>query len=88
MREEVPVEGRPPEVMILEKGAGKELKQTVEIASEVSAPVEAGQKVGTARLMREGVLVCEYDVVAADSVEKMTLFSAFDILWRETVRMG
>ena len=88
VRQEVPVEGRPPEVMILEKGAGKELKQTVEIASEVSAPVEAGQKVGTVRLMREGVLVCEYDVVAADSVEKMTLFSAFDILWRETVRMG
>ena len=88
VRQEVPVEGRPPEVMILEKGAGKELKQTVEIASEVSAPVEAGQQVGTESQMRERVRVCAYDVVAADSVEKMTLFSAFDILWRETVRMG
>lgn len=88
VRQEVLVEGRPPEVMIVEKGAGSELKQTAEIASEIAAPVEIGQKVGTIRLMREGVLVCEYDVVAAEAVEKMTLFSAFDILWRETVRMG
>ena len=77
-----------PERMLLEKGKGEQLTEQRELAGELEAPVEAGTRVGTIRLLLDGVVVCEYPVKTASAVERMTMKSAFPMFWGELIRMG
>ena len=77
-----------PKRMLLEKGRGEQLTEQRELAGELEAPVDAGTRVGTIRLLLDGVVVCEYPVKTASAVERMTMKSAFPMFWGELIRMG
>lgn len=77
-----------PERMLLEKGKGDQLTEQRELVESLEAPIEAGTPVGTIRLLLDGVVVCEYPVKTAQAVERMTMRSAFPMLWGELTRMG
>lgn len=52
----------------------------VELPGSVKAPVKAGDTVGKAYLVKDGVVVNEVTVVANETVERMSLFDAIGII--------
>ncbi len=58
------------------KGDKSEFEVKFEIPSSVKAPVKAGDVVGKAYLTKNGVVQSETDVLALDSVERMSIFDA------------
>ncbi len=68
----LPEEGR---TVLLEKSRSGGLTQTVELPEAVSAPVRAGDTVGTLTVSREGETLLTVPIVAAETVEALT--------WRE-----
>ena len=52
----------------------------VELPSSVKAPVKAGDAVGKAYLVKDGVVVNEVTVVANETAERMSLFDAIGII--------
>ena len=68
----LPEEGR---TVLLEKSQSGGLTQTVELPESVSAPVQAGDTVGTLTVSREGETLLTVPIVAAEAVEALT--------WRE-----
>ena len=52
----------------------------VELPGSVKAPVKAGDAVGKAYLVKDGVVVNEVTVVANETVERMSLFDAIGII--------
>ena len=51
--------------------------QEVIIDEELSAPVEAGQKIGTARLTLDNEVLSEVDIVSAKAIDKATIGRQF-----------
>lgn len=88
VKEEVALRAVMPETMLLEKGSGTSLTQQQELLESIPAPVAEGAKVGHARVLLDGVVVSEYDIVTAEAVDQMTFPAAWSMLWRELVRMG
>lgn len=70
----------PPESIIVKSGEQVKIAQKVELAPEVEAPVESGQKLGKVTVTVNGEPVTEYDLVAADAVERMNFLKALEIL--------
>ena len=66
--------------ILAEKGVLSGVEKTVEMASSVSAPVEAGQKLGTMVIRANGQPLGQVDIVAAEAVEKLTW-------WQITVQL-
>ncbi len=66
--------------ILADKGAAAGIETTVEMAGSVSAPVEAGQKLGTLVIRSGGQKIAQRDIVAANAVEKLTW-------WQITVRL-
>ena len=66
--------------ILADKGAAAGVEKTVELAESVSAPVEAGQKLGTLVIRSGGQKLAQRDIVAANAVEKLTW-------WQITVRL-
>lgn len=62
--------------LLLNKGASAELTQVTEMETEVDAPVEAGQKLGTVSFFVKSQKIAEYDLTAEHNVKKLGLFSA------------
>ncbi len=58
--------------ILADKGAAAGVEKTVEMAEAVSAPVEAGQKLGTLVIRSGGQKIAQRDIVAAQAVEKLT----------------
>lgn len=84
----VGVKGLAPEIMLVEKGAGKNVTQRQKLAESITAPVRAGTPVGTVQVLIDGVLVCEYELVVAEDVDSMTFKSALGMFYNELTRMG
>lgn len=55
-----------------------EFKTVIEAPGKIDAPIAAGQKVGIAKIMYKNVEVATVDLLAADSVERKSLFG---FLW-------
>ncbi len=68
---EVATYAEPPRPMLMKKGDEKKVTCTVELASDLEAPVEQGQIVGKVRLMREGEELAAYPVYAKAAVERL-----------------
>lgn len=66
--------------VLLPKSGNAEIDSKVEIAEEVEAPVESGQKVGKVTFFYNGSSVDEFDILTAESVEKITFKSVFGFL--------
>ncbi len=58
--------------ILADKGAAAGVEKTVEMADAVSAPVTAGQKLGTLVIRSGGQKIAQRDIVAAQAVEKLT----------------
>ncbi len=57
-------------------------ERELQVPASVPAPVEAGQKVGTLALKRDGQVVGQTDLVAAKSVPKASLWRRVIFFWR------
>ncbi len=63
--------------LVLERAALSGLEKTVELPESLSAPVEEGARVGDLVVRRESREVCRVPILAASSVEKLTLWDLF-----------
>lgn len=61
------------------------LEKSVELAPSLTAPVEEGQQIGTLRVTREGALVAEIPIAAAQSTARLTLWQIFFCAMRAVV---
>ena len=65
---------------LLPKSGNAEIESKIEIADELEAPVEAGQKVGKVSFVYDGSTVDEFDILTTERVEKITFKSVFGFL--------
>lgn len=72
-----------PETLLLEKGAGSALSTTVVLYDDAAeAPLAAGSTLGEVQLYSDDVLLAQYSITAAESVEKLTVSGAMQLLWQ------
>ena len=69
------------------KGEEGNVKQSVNLAESITAPVEKGQKVGTLSYTLGGETVASFDVVTADSVEAMIFLTVLTKLYHAAVKL-
>ena len=65
----LPEEGR---TLLLEKSRSGGLTQTVELPETVTAPIQAGQQVGTLTVRQDDTALLTVPIVAAETVEKLS----------------
>ena len=59
----------------------------IDLPPELDAPIQAGQVLGTARLVSNGVTVAETDIIAASSVERDDFPARWIMYWRNWLGM-
>lgn len=57
---------------LIKKGESEKIEQSVELVTDVQAPVEAGQKVGSVRFVLNGETLGEYALTCEKRIEKLT----------------
>ncbi|MBC7104402.1 MAG: D-alanyl-D-alanine carboxypeptidase [Firmicutes bacterium] len=62
-----------PVTVVLPRGQDKGVSSRVELPSRVTAPLAAGQRVGSYRVLKDGQEVLAVDLVARDGVERVSL---------------
>jgi len=72
--------------ILISRGRQDDLQQQVEIAVDVAAPVEKGQKLGSVKITLDGETVGEYDLTAPKSVAKLTFGVVFMRMLRALCR--
>ncbi|MEG1774234.1 MAG: D-alanyl-D-alanine carboxypeptidase family protein [Oscillospiraceae bacterium] len=77
-----------PERMLLEKGRGSTITQQQLLEPVLTAPIAQGDRAGLIRVLLDGVVLSEYEVVTAEAVGAMTLRAALRMLYDELTRMG
>ena len=68
--------------ILLKKGTSASVTQQVELISEVEAPVEQGQHLGTLTIFAADEVIAQIDLVAGEEVEKLGFFSSLWLLLR------
>ena len=63
--------------ILIARGRQDDLQQQVEIAVDVAAPVEKGQKLGSVKITLDGEIVGQYDLTAPKSVAKLSFGVVF-----------
>ncbi len=58
--------------VLVKKGESEKIEQTVELVTDVQAPVEAGQKVGSVKFTLDGESLGEYPLTCEKRIEKLT----------------
>jgi D-alanyl-D-alanine carboxypeptidase len=69
-----------PQSLLLKKGTERTVEPSAELASDLEAPVHAGQVVGTWRLKSGDQTLCEYAVRATADVLAKTFRYAYSLL--------
>ena len=82
----VPVRVDAPPSLLLKKGTESTVQSAVELATDLQAPVLAGQTVGTWRLTVGQEVLCEYPVLAAADVPQMDFRHAYTLLWEALIK--
>ena len=62
-------------VFTLQRGKKKSLSTVVEMETEISAPIALGDALGTVKLMLDGEVVAETQLVALEAVEPGNFFA-------------
>ena len=83
----VEVVSEQPEAVVVRSSDKDKVEQQVEILPDVQAPVESGQLLGKVAVSVNGEKLCEYNLVAADAVEKMTIGRALAQLLNRLIQM-
>ena len=63
------------EGILIQKGA--EITKETKLEKEIKAPVKEGQQLGKMTVLQNGKTLCEIPVIAAETVEKMTVWDIF-----------
>lgn len=71
-----------PQTVLLEKGAGADLRTELTLPEALEAPVERGQAVGTAAVYAGETLLAEAEVTAAADAPLLTFGGAWELLWQ------
>ncbi len=66
--------------ILIEKGELSRVKKTVDLCSEITAPVKAGQQLGTLRIETDARELAQIPILAPGDIEKLTT-------WQMTVRL-
>ena len=75
--------------LLLKKGNEKNLIYTTEIPEQLTAPIQQGEAVGRVVVTTQsGETVGEYPLVAAQTVDRLTLWKAFVLLLNNYTSMG
>ena len=77
MKPEVAVEAHVGAEVLVPKGKEHSIDSSMEIASEVAAPVKKGQSLGRLIYKLNDEIVAEYDIVAAEDVEAINFSAIF-----------
>lgn len=78
----VPVKNDEVPGVLVAKGSEENIKQNVEIASDVEAPVEKGQVLGKVTITLDGETIGEYKIRAGCDVKRMNFINAFTRILR------
>lgn len=62
---------KPPQSLLLKKGSADKIEQSVQIATDVQAPVAAGERVGTLMLKLDGETVAECPIISSEEIKKL-----------------
>lgn len=80
MRDTVTAEVSPSGELLVPKGKESEIVSEIQIDEAIEAPVEKGQTIGKVVYTLNGETVCEMEIHASESVERMTFSSVFELL--------
>ena len=61
--------------ILIKKGEDKNIEQSISIDENISAPIQEGQKLGTATYSMNGEVLATVDLIASNSVNKINLFT-------------
>ena len=73
------------EFLLTEKGAGSDVTYELQLAERVEAPVAEGEKLGSLIVRKGDTILDEIDIVAPESVERMTLWNVYIRLLGELI---
>ncbi len=65
---------------LIEKGKIQNITNEIDIPETVNAPIEQGQKIGTAKILCDGEIISEIPIVAAETVKRLNLSGIFSKL--------
>ena len=68
--------------VLLKKGTSDSVTQKVELVSEIEAPVEKGQQLGTLTVFAADEVIAQIPLVAEEEVEKLGFFSSLWLYFR------
>lgn len=68
--------------LLVKHGTADSVTYEIETATDVEAPVEKGQRLGTIKCVQNGETLHEFPIVASESVNKITFGRAFLTLFR------
>jgi len=68
--------------VLIPKGRSGDVQRSVSIETETEAPVKAGSSMGKVSFMLDGDLICEMEITAAGTVERMDFYAALKLIWR------
>lgn len=83
---QVEIRVEPPTALLLEKGKEGNIQSEIEVASDLQAPVLAGQTVGTWRLTAGGQVIGEYPIRTVTEVPQVTFRWAYRRLMEALLR--
>ena len=84
---EVPCEVDANQKILLEKGEKSQITQEIVVEDSLEAPVEKGQQIGKVVLKLGEKTVGECPILAAESVERMTILKSLEIFLKNLVSM-
>lgn len=84
---EVPCEVDANQKILLEKGEKSQITQEIVVEDSLKAPVEKGQQIGKVVLKLGEKTVGECPILAAESVERMTILKSLEIFLKNLVSM-
>lgn len=71
--------------LLVNKGAKKEIERNIQLAENITAPVEKGAVIGKLELVSGGEVIGSMDITAGESVNKKSFFDMFGDIFREWV---
>lgn len=87
VQQQVDVVCEPPKAVIVRSMDKDKIEQEAQVLPDVQAPVDEGQMLGKVVVKVEDETICEYQLVAALPVDKMTFFKAIGKLYSSLITM-
>lgn len=83
VKNQVSLTAEKPSALVVPKGTEKTIKQKLELPENLMAPVDKGQTVGKLTFVSDAKVLCEYKILAAEDIQKMSFLPALSILFQE-----